>query len=88
MDVLVSFCNIGLPGLPALGLLDTTTSEFRLPQLPRELSPSRPPGKLSERVGIHGLAVSADRVYAVLQKDPAPSELLVLDRKDLRLLNH
>jgi Domain of unknown function (DUF4915) len=83
MDILVSLCNISVPGLPALGLLDTATSAFRILQLPRDL----PPNRLSQRAGIHGLAVSTRYVYAVLQKDPSPSELLVLARKDLRLLN-
>jgi hypothetical protein len=72
-----------MPGLPALGLLDTATSAIRILELPKEV----PPSKLSQRAGIHGLAVSQRYVYAVLQKDPAPSELLVLDRKDLRLLD-
>src|SRR5262245_30489139 len=80
MDVLVSFCNVKVPGQAVLGLLDTDTFRFRVLQMPGEFAP---------RVGITGLAASPHYVYAAVpESPPAPSELLVLDRADLTLLNH
>ncbi|MBA2448150.1 MAG: DUF4915 domain-containing protein [Chloroflexi bacterium] len=86
MHILVSFCNITRPGRPALGMLDPTTSEFRLVQLP--------PGLL-RGAGLTGLAASERHVYAATQatnvtlrgRRPGRCELLVFDRANLRLVN-
>jgi hypothetical protein len=80
IDILVSFCNVQVPGQPVLGLLDTATSSFRVVRLD---------GNLPQPAGITGLAASANYIYAALQTSPpAPSELLVLDREELKVLNH
>jgi hypothetical protein len=80
MDILVSFCNVWTPGRPALGVLNTETSNFRVIQLPREVT---------HCYGIRGLAASERYIYAVLQETPlSPPGLLVLDHAHLSLLSH
>ena len=80
MEILVSFCNVSVPGRPALGLLDTATSSFRVLQLPR---------KLPQPVSVAGLGASRDYLYAALpESPPAPSELLILERGELAVRNH
>jgi len=80
MDILVSFCNVRLPGRPALALLEPNTSDCRVLQLPNEVP---------RRLSITGLAASAHYLYVALPGAPTDlSKLLVLDRADLRLLNY
>jgi Domain of unknown function (DUF4915) len=86
MKILVSFCNLRIPGLAALALLDPLSGECRVLE---------PADELADLKGITGLALSERRLYAVAQfPDPRPdgkpvgrSELLVFDRAGLRLLN-
>jgi hypothetical protein len=80
MDILLSFCNVTIPGRPALGLLDLDTSRFRVLQLPAELP---------QPVSVTGLSASPHYLYAALQRPrSAPSELAVFDRCRLSLVNH
>jgi hypothetical protein len=77
MDVLVSFCNQWTPGLPALGLLNTETSAFRIVRLPPQVP---------RCAGVRGVTVDSHFLYAALQEGPLdPPTLLVLDRRDLSL---
>src|SRR5262245_20047361 len=77
MDILVSFANTRrAPGRALLGVLDTTTSRFRL--VPR-------PSELPRCAGISGLAASPGYLYAVMQE---PAGLLVFDQAHLTLLTH
>jgi hypothetical protein len=84
MHILVSFCNLRAPGVPALGLLDPVTGTFRVLELPRELAGCG---------GLTGLAACERYVYAVEQPSgparrdgrPGASALLTFDRRDLRL---
>src|SRR5262245_36489569 len=86
MHILVSFCNLRAPSLPALGVLDPTTGAFRVLELPQELARCD---------GITGLGVSERSVYAVTQTaEPTQSDglagvsaLLIFDRRNLRLRN-
>ena len=86
MQILVSFCNLRAPGLPALGLLDVTESQFRILRLPRGWD---------RCCGITGLATSESHVYAVAQAStasqdvasPRASNFLVFDRNSFSLLS-
>ena len=75
MDLLLSFCGDGRSAQWSLGLLDLATTEFHLLHLPLELH---------QRSGIAGLAADSHFLYAALCQ---PAGLLVLDRRDLSLLN-
>src|SRR5262245_39137755 len=86
MLILVSFCNLRAPGVPALGLYHPETGYFHVLELP---------GELARCGGLTGLAVCERYVYAVAQPSeagraglPGPSALLVFDRRDLRLRSH
>jgi hypothetical protein len=84
VHILVSFCNLRAPGVPALGLLHPGTGAFRVLELPLELAGCS---------GITGLAACERYLYAVAQPpeatrrdgQPRPSALLIFDRQDLRL---
>ena len=81
MDILMSFCNVNVPGYPALAVVDTNTFECRIPQLPQLDTP--------RSLSITGLAACEQHIYAAVQ-EPATgvSRLLVLDRIQLRLRNY
>ena len=56
MHLLVSFCNLKAPAMPALGLLDVHTCDFQVLTLPAEL----------ERCsGITGVVLDESYLYAV-----------------------
>jgi hypothetical protein len=84
MHLLVSFCNVRAPGVPALGLLNAATMEFHVLQLPPEAARCS---------GITGLALCDRYVYMAAQ--PAESwrigtaisstVLLIFQRRDLSL---
>ncbi len=83
MHLLVSCCNVRALGLPALGLLDVATSEFKVLQLPTDLPPLG---------GITGLAASGAYLFVAVQPAFQPGKkgpplLLVLDRHDLAIRN-
>ena len=84
MDILVSFCNVKMPGRPALALLEADTLKCRILQLPQL------PVEVPQWLSITGLGVSQQYVYAALQVREAHdtrhlSQLIVFDRADLRL---
>ena len=86
MPVLVSFCNLRAPALPALGLLDIASLSLRVLPLPRVLP---------EIKGITGLAANDRFVFAGVQAlrnadgtFTRESSLLVFDRGDFSLVNH
>lgn len=87
MHILVSFCNLRAPGVPALGLLDAATMEFHVLQLPPEVARCN---------GITGLALCDRYVYAAalpsqsmrLATAFASSVLLIFNRRDLSLASH
>lgn len=81
MHVLTSFCNVRLPGRPALGLLDTATLDFRT---------LRPSMEVESLGGLTGATLSDRYVFAAAQtRTPAgtrgPSVLLVWEKHDLSL---
>jgi hypothetical protein len=81
VQLLTSFCNVRLPGRPALGLLETATLEFRA---------LRPSMEVDFLGGLTGVALSDSYVFAAAQtRTPAgtrgPSVLLVWERRDLSL---
>src|SRR5262249_16657896 len=79
MEILISFCNTQIPGLPALALFNPGTSQVRLPRLFLE------PGPVA---GVTGLAKSAHYLFVAIQKSYlGPPELLILNYQDLKLLN-
>jgi hypothetical protein len=77
VEVMVSFCNTGLPGAPALGLLDPAWMRLRL---------LRTPPEIGAPTGVTGLATGERFVFAIAQAGAGPAELLVLDRADLSLV--
>ena len=87
MQLVVSFCNLRVPSLPSLGLIDTTTLGFSALRLPEELPRIK---------GITGLAFDERYFYAGIQALGLPegegfggvSSLLVLDRRDFSLVSH
>jgi len=84
MQVLVSFCNTKVPEIPALGLLDATTSDFEVLKLPAGLPPL---------CGITGLATCGEFIYVVPQpfcdsQGQSQPFLLVFDRTNFTLRNH
>jgi hypothetical protein len=87
MHILVSFCNLRAPGLPALGLLDAATLEFHVLDLPPAVARSS---------GITGLAQCDRYIYVAAQpSEPmrratsfVSSVLLIFNRRDLSLVSH
>lgn len=87
MHILVSFCNLRAPGVPALGLLDTATWEFHVLELPPAVARSS---------GFTGLAQCDRYVFVAAQSSAsmrletafASSVLLIFDRRDLSLVSH
>jgi len=79
MHVLVSLYRVGIPGRPVLALLDPATFELGLLELPAGIRGC---------TGISGLAASDRHIFAVPQAASLPSGVLVLDRRDLALINH
>src|SRR5438034_9583786 len=83
---LIRFCNVRQPGRTGLGVIDLQTLDYKGLDIDLELPAS---------VGITGLAVSDDYVFAVAQATsdvsasgdgPRPSVLLTLDRRDLSVV--
>jgi len=87
MHILVSFCNLRAPGVPALGLLDATTMDFRVLDLPAAVARSS---------GITGLAQCNRYLYVVAQPSESlrqetalsSSVLFIFNCRDLSLANH
>ena len=63
--------------MPALGLLDVVTSEFRILRLPSELT---------WPFGVTGIAASDHYIY-VVRRDKPREQLVIFDRSDLTLRN-
>ncbi len=87
MHILVSFCNLRAPGVPALGLLNAATFEFHVLDLPPAVARCG---------GITGLAQCDRFIYVAAQPSEstrlatafASSVLLIFSRRDLSLVNH
>jgi hypothetical protein len=79
MQLLVSFCNLRAPGLPALALVDSGTLAYRVVRLPKEVAPLG---------GITGLARCEGYIFAAAQVPGGarPSILLTFDAERLRLV--
>ena len=58
MYLVVSFCNVKAPGLPALGVFDPRTASFHVVALPASIPPLH---------GITGLAANAEHFFMVAQ---------------------
>ncbi len=85
MNILITFCNtIDTPGYPNLGVIDIETKEFKIVELPPEIS----------QTGMLGLAMSSKYLFAGLQHIKggaegydSPPALLVFDIKDCKLVS-
>ncbi len=86
MDVLISFCNLrSLPERPALGLVNVDTMDLRVLKLPPQIPKS---------IGMMGLAVSSQYVFAGLQVSGgakeafSPPGLLIFDLINFSFVHH
>lgn len=87
MNLLVSFCNVKTPGMPAIGLLDLAAGRLRIPELPADWASC---------TGVCGLASTSRWIYTAYQgwvppateaSQPVPV-LLTFDRTTLALRSH
>lgn len=81
MQLLITFCNVRLPGRPFIGLLETDTLEFH---------PLRPRAEDERFAGLTGATLSDRYVFTAAQTKTAggirgPSVLLIWDRRDFSL---
>jgi uncharacterized protein DUF4915 len=78
MEILVSFCNVSMPGAAALGVLDPDMTRFRIAQLPAEFQAGS---------GITGLTLAGEYLYVAQQGGRLRTpKLAVFDRADLRFV--